>query len=1402
MSKVTAHGLDVVTERSGHTLAPIAPSVCTTPVGTGAVPVPYPVSGTSREGIAGAPSRIKVGGAPVATVGSALSACHGNEPGTLKEIVSHNTGGPVPVLCGAPTVWMGGGMAAFTGSPVLANKGPGSTSRTAPGPMGGPGMVPGVLVLGGGGDSGDEDGDGHGGKDGAGGGGAGGGSGGDGGQKNAPGGQPGQCRGSEPVDVVTGRVYTLPAVDLELPGPLPLVFARTYSTSAVSRDVGLGFGWASSWSWEIEARRRVLVVWTDEGIAVDFPALDTGTEHVGPWGWSLRRDRERITLDTGDGVRRIFAATDETARLWVLVELRDRNDNRIELTYDDAGHLVEVVDSAGRVVRVLMTRSGRIVGLHVYNARARGQWIAVARYAYDVEGNLAAAIDAEGYAARYQYDDEHRLTRHTDRTGLTFRHVYDREGRCVESWGEYPGRRDPSLAEDVPTKLADGTRARGVHHARFDYGPGRYTEVADSTQILRHFGNAHGLVDKRIEGCGVEEARYDGRGLVIARQNGEGAITRYERDGRGQIVRVVDPLGRVTTYERDAKGLPVRVVDPAGGVHEIHRDARGNVIQQAGPTGAAWSYVYDGRGLVTSSTSPTGGVTRFAYDVAGNLVEQIDPSGACWRWEHDTLGRPVREVDPLGHEARFAWTDRGDLAAIFRGEGSTTRWSYDGERRVTEIQGPGQATIGLVWGGFGRLVQQTNAAGGVVRWRYNREGELIEIHNELGEAHRLRRDGGGHLVQEETFDGRIIRYQYDHAGRVVHAETAGEVTTYAYDAAGELVSRTLPDETIETFERDERGDLVRVSWPGGELCFERDPAGRIKREAQRFGGEAHAVASLYDKAGARVRRFTSRGHVEHIERDASGARARTILDEQHDVHHGRDVLGREIVRALPRGGRILHEYDPLGRVQRRSATSPGSVRPMRFEDPGWASASSPAQPDRVTAEREYRYDAAGEMSDAFDRRRGWVQLDYDPAGRLLSALRETTGEAERFRYDAAGNHSEVDGDREVRTYGPGGRLLRRGETTYTWDAAGRLHERRTPREGGEPEVWRYAWDAAGRLAAVELPDGRHTEYAYDPLGRRMETRVLEARPHGGEASTVERARFVWDGDTLVHEIRTRAAAEGVPVVVERTFAFEDGSHAPWAHCETKVDRFGVQGSTWAFYVTDPIGTPEELVGADGAVLAELDRRAWGRTEAVEGARQATALRFQGQIEDAETGLFYNRHRYYDPEAGLYLSPDPLGIEGGLRAWGYGVNPVRWVDPLGLLPDPPPPPTPKGNTLPGYDGKKTEGYLVRPDGSETHLRSGYDGPSAGARIPGMDRNLMAHVEGHTAVTMRRENLTKATLYINRNPCEYGNGRGGVNGCERRLPDMLPPGAQLTVIGPTGKTQTYTGKPDRSDFKTRL
>lgn len=122
--KVTCVSMDVVTAESGHSIVPNAVSVCLTPCAPSPVPIPYPVVASVSEGISDTPMRTKVNGVVFATTGSVLKTCHGNEAGTLKEVVSLNTTGPVFPIIGAPVVLAELGMVTITGSVCVSNKAP------------------------------------------------------------------------------------------------------------------------------------------------------------------------------------------------------------------------------------------------------------------------------------------------------------------------------------------------------------------------------------------------------------------------------------------------------------------------------------------------------------------------------------------------------------------------------------------------------------------------------------------------------------------------------------------------------------------------------------------------------------------------------------------------------------------------------------------------------------------------------------------------------------------------------------------------------------------------------------------------------------------------------------------------------------------------------------------------------------------------------------------------------------------------------------------------------------------------------------------------------------------------------------------------------------------------------
>lgn len=120
---VIANFMDVAGNATAHTVIYMAPSVCITPAAPSPVPLPYPiVTPTGTKKSKDHTSKVQIKNKPVFCVGSLVTKCNGNEPGTQKEIVSLTTGGKAFVLSGSPNVKCQGSAVCFTGSPGMGNR--------------------------------------------------------------------------------------------------------------------------------------------------------------------------------------------------------------------------------------------------------------------------------------------------------------------------------------------------------------------------------------------------------------------------------------------------------------------------------------------------------------------------------------------------------------------------------------------------------------------------------------------------------------------------------------------------------------------------------------------------------------------------------------------------------------------------------------------------------------------------------------------------------------------------------------------------------------------------------------------------------------------------------------------------------------------------------------------------------------------------------------------------------------------------------------------------------------------------------------------------------------------------------------------------------------------------------
>ncbi|MCK4528831.1 RHS domain-containing protein [candidate division WOR-3 bacterium] len=283
--------------------------------------------------------------------------------------------------------------------------------------------------------------------------------------------------------------------------------------------------------------------------------------------------------------------------------------------------------------------------------------------------------------------------------------------------------------------------------------------------------------------------------------------------------------------------------------------------------------------------------------------------------------------------------------------------------------------------------------------------------------------------------------------------------------------------------------------------------------------------------------------------------------------------------------------------------------------------------------RNYTYSPAGNTTNKNTEHDNYT-YQYDDLYRLMSAD-PATGGNEGYTYDLLDNRLTSAGVSGNWSYNANNELQGYDTVSFNYDANGN-----TTKKTAESQETNYIYDIEDRL--IEVKDGNDVliaSYYYDPFGRRLWKEVDGTRTY-----------FLYSDEGLVGEYDSTGAEL-------RTYGYTPDSN--W----TTDPLFQKSGSIYYWYQNHHLGTPQKITSTSGAV-------AWAGTYDSFGNMQIgtetiiSNLRFGGQYFDAETGLYYNLNRYYDPTIGRYLRTDPFGQGLNLYAYCFN-NPHRWIDSYGL-----------------------------------------------------------------------------------------------------------------------------------------
>ncbi len=1123
-----------------------------------------------------------------------------------------------------------------------------------------------------------------------------------------PGDGPPRCQNfaGDPVNISTGNVF-VHTTDFKstVPGLHPAVqlhFERFYN-SRTGYTGPLGHGWTHNYNLTvIPADAGGLVgVRRAGGQVIYFTDNGDGTFSAPPGV------HNQLTLTAGQYV---FSTTENITYTFndkgKLLTISDLHGNTLTMQYsstDFPERLTGISDDFGRT---LALEYGYNSGLITKMTDPAGNEYLYGYGVTDEEKarkNLMLVSFPSGTTLEqisYAYNDAgdiHNLTGITDENGQVYTYTYDGEDRAVTSVSQ-GGTNSIALDYSVPgtVSVTNGRGFTTLNSITEQDGMSYVTQIAPASTN-----------GGTCSTCGrIGSYFYDTQHHLASVSNANGITTQYTYDGRGNITGKTEAQGtpdqRQTSYTihptfNKPEAITTKSVDTPSQnrVMQISYDAANGLplsVTISGyvdgqPESRTTTLQYTSRGQLQSVNGPRTDVsdtTFFDYyaDTApvvfnrARLHRITNALGQVTEFSgYNQFGYPQQITDMNGVVTQLSYGARGRLTGKTI-NGKLTSYSYDLTGHLVKIQPPGVK--------------------GRIDLSYTPAGQLESIHDQLGNYVQFSYDNEGNRTEEQHFDSgnilhRSLTYEYDSFNRlqkIINPDTSftllatdnngnvvqvtdamNRITGYAYDSLDRLNITTEPNAVITAVTHDSRDNPTGVTDPENyATTYHFDDFGNLTR---RVSADTCTTEYTYDPAGNTTSLVDAESRTSSFAYDAlNRLTAVSFADPSQNISYLYDEaaalngIGRLTSVTDPQGSSSF-QYDSLGRITRATRTTDGISGSTVYT---WNDRNNPVSMTyptgtEITIQRYDNETVSGLLVDGQPLTENVSYLPFGPEedvvfGNNLFTLDRSyaTGYFRlesintptlhyQYQYYADGRVKQIDGVEEP--------ALIKGRTEYvTLPANNRMDYVTLPEQGVHSYshdnngnitsngVFTYTWNQLNQLIEVHQGTTLVAQYGYDGFGRRVKKTV---------SGTV--TLFYYD---LQNRLIAETDGSGTPL---RDYIYQNDNLVA-------LKLYGSQAGVY-YVISDHLGTPQQVVDSTGTVVWKAAYQPFGKAQVITETITSN-LRFPGQYFDAETGLHYNLHRYYDPATGRYISADPIGLQGGINLYAYVQNdPVDAVDPWGL-----------------------------------------------------------------------------------------------------------------------------------------
>ncbi len=851
---------------------------------------------------------------------------------------------------------------------------------------------------------------------------------------------------------------------------------------------------------------------------------------------------------------------------------------------------------------------------------------------YDNSGNLTKTWNPDNSTTTSTYDNSGNMLTRTDELGRTTTTTYN-------SYNEPLTVTDPaghitSYTYDTHGNPLTATNAAGNTTTYTNNSQGKQTLVTSPLgSTTGYVYGSNGFLNSTTNALGYQTTyTLDSNGRPTQTTDANGNSIQETYNAAGQVITETDAQGNVLTNIYNSKGQQIGTVYPNGTSSSTNYDGVGNPLSKMDATGHTTSYVYDSMGRVTQTTDPKGNISHQVYNILGQMVSSTDPLGHIttytynWRNQvltitsptgkvttntYDIAGQKLTSTDPIGNVTTYTYDVDGNVSTIKDALNQTTTITYNALNQATTVHRPDGTTVTATYNADGKKTGYTDAAGNISTYTYNLAGQIVET-NEAG------------------ID---TTYSYDPVGNLTSSTTGTETTSYTYNNRDDLTKILSNDASVPEIDYTYNimGQKATMVDGSGTTAYSYDNLGRTTTATNTTTG---TIGYTYDNNSNVTTLNYPNGNTTHYTYIANDQLASVQESHIGTIGYTYNNDGNQTSISYPNGvtttttynangnptgiqstnsagASVLNDtyaYDANGQITLQGSTSPNSTTSngYTYTSLGQVNSVTPTVSGTTGTAANYTFDSIGNVtgSPAGDT------LSYNTRHELTSKTNSATGSAAyAYTYDSQGNRTETDITTSLGTV----------SNTYGYNGLNQL--------------------VAANLAA-NPPNPTALTYAYNGNGLLYQ----KTKTVNGTTAT---NNYIWD------------TTASIPTLLEdsnNVYIYADNS--------TPIAQINKTNGTVTYLHQDALGSVRATSDNTGTITSETTYDEYGNVTNQVGT-SPTAFGYSGQYQDTDTGFYYLRARWHDPQTVQFTTVDPK-LNTTHLAYAYtGGNPLEQSDPTGL-----------------------------------------------------------------------------------------------------------------------------------------